>query len=200
MTTLRLAFAAALLMSGAAMAQTPTTTATPPTPAMAPTARQPVPEVAPGAGMGTKSGSQLSAADKKFVETIASAGLSEVQAAQLAQQKSQDQKIKDFAQDMITDHTANNKQLADLATQKGLTVPTAPDAKDQKQLDKLQSLEGKKFDRVYLKTQVHDHEKVLKLLQTEASDGADPDIKAFAQQTIPTVQKHLDMAKTDTTS
>jgi len=41
---------------------------------------------------------------------------------------------------------------------------------------------------------------VLKLLQTEASDGADPDIKAFAQQTIPTVQKHLDMAKTDTTS
>ena len=139
-------------------------------------------------------------ADKKFVETIASAGLSEVQAAQLAQQKSQDQKIKDFAQDMITDHTANNKQLADLATQKGLTVPTAPDAKDQKQLDKLQSLEGKKFDRVYLKTQVHDHEKVLKLLQTEASDGADPDIKAFAQQTIPTVQKHLDMAKTDTTS
>ena len=101
---------------------------------------------------------------------------------------------------MITDHTANNKQLADLATQKGLTVPTAPDAKDQKQLDKLQSLEGKKFDRVYLKTQVHDHEKVLKLLQTEASDGADPDIKAFAQQTIPTVQKHLDMAKTDTTS
>jgi putative membrane protein len=150
--------------------------------------------------MGAKSGSQVSAADKKFVVTLASAGLSEVQAAQLAQQKSQDQKVKDFAQDMITDHTANNKQLADLATQKGLTVPTAPDAKDQKELDKLQALDGKKFDRAYLKAQVHGHEKVLKLLQAEASDGADPDIKAFAQQTIPTVQKHLDLAKTDKSS
>jgi putative membrane protein len=201
MTASKLAFAAALLLSGAAFAQTPTTTATPPAPTMAPTARQPaVPEMAPGAGMAAKGGSQVSAADKKFVATLASAGLSEVAAAQTAQQKSQDQKVKDFAQTMITDHTANNKQLAELAQQKGLTVPTEPDAKDQKQLDKLDKLDGKKFDRAYMKDQVKDHEKVLKLLQTEASDGADPDIKAFAQQTIPVIQKHLDLAKTDTTS
>jgi putative membrane protein len=201
-TSHRIAFAAALLLSGAAFAQTPATTTTtppattaaPPTPAAPPQAA--VPEMAPGAGMAKSSGGKVSAGDKKFVATIGSAGLSEVQEAQLAQQKGQDQKVKDFAQTMITDHTANNKQLADLAQQKGLTAPDSPDAKDQAEIDKLQKLDGKKFDRAYLKDEVRDHEKVLKLLQKEASDGTDPDIKAFAEQTIPVIQKHLDLAKT----
>ena len=149
---------------------------------------------APMAASGTAS---LSKADKKFVATAASGGMAEIQAAQLAQQKSQDQKVKDFAQQMITDHTAADQQLATLAQQKGVTVPTAPDAKDQKELDKLGKLDGAKFDKMYLKGQVRDHESMLKLMQKEASSGKDADLKSFAAQTAPVVQKHLDMAKTD---
>jgi putative membrane protein len=140
---------------------------------------------------------KLSKSDRKFIMTAASAGMAEVQAAQLAEQKSQDSMVKEFAEKMITDHTANNKELVSLAEQKGITVPTTLDSKDQKQLDALAKLDGAKFDHTYLKDQVRDHTMVLKLMQKEAADGKDADLKSFAQTTTPVIQQHLDMAKQD---
>jgi putative membrane protein len=202
--TNKITWAVALLMTTAvaAHAQTPApSTATPPAPATPPAASAPsaVPETT-GSAMAPSGTAKLSKADQHFVMKAASAGMAEVQAAQLAQQKSQDQKVKDFAQKMITDHTANNQQLASLAQQKGLTVPTTLDAKDQKQLDALSKLDGSKFDRMYMKDQVKDHQMVLKLMQHEAQSGQDADLKAFATQTTPVIQQHLDMAKSDSTS
>jgi putative membrane protein len=198
----KLTFAAALLLSGAAFAQTPAPgTATMPAPSAPPSAMAPATNTPGMAGAGreapaaTTAPADLSAADKKFVEKAASAGLAEVQAAQLAQQKSSDPKVKDFAQTMITDHTEINQKLTALAQQKGVTVPTEVDSKDQKQLDKLGKLDGKKFDKAYMKDQVKDHETVLSLLQKEAKSGKDADLKSLAETTIPTIQKHLDMAK-----
>jgi putative membrane protein len=204
--TTKFAWAAALMLSTAVYAHAQTaapSTATPPAPAapMAAT-RSTVPEAtAPttSSPVAATSTAKLSKADQRFVDKAASGGLAEVQEAQLAEQKSQDQKVKDFAQKMITDHTANNQQLATLAQQKGITVPTTLDAKDQKELDKLSKLDGSKFDKMYLKGQVRGHETMLKLMNTEAKSGSDADLKAFAAQTAPVVQSHLDMAKSDST-
>jgi putative membrane protein len=192
----KIALAAAVLLSTAAAAQTPAPTPAAPPPASSAT----VPEMSPKSGMAATSTAAVAPGDKRFVEKAASAGMAEVQAAQLAEQKTQDPKVKEFAQQMITDHSAANKQLQTIAEQKGLTIPTALDAKDQKQLDKLQNLTGAKFDRAYMKDQARDHEEVLKLLQKEAKNGKDADLKSFADQTIPTIQKHIDMVKEDTPS
>ena len=193
--TSKMTLAAALLLGTAFAAQAQTA---------APTASSPsAPAMAPASGSmasGASSTASLSPADKKFVMKAASSGMAEVQAAQLAQQKSQDQTVKDFAAKMITDHTANNTQLSTLAGQKGLTVPTALDDKDQAEIDKLTKLDGKKFDKMYMKGQVKDHQAMLTLLQKEAKSGKDADLKSFAQQTIPVVQSHLDMAKSDKSS
>jgi putative membrane protein len=192
----KIVLAAAMLLSTAASAQT----AAPSSAAPPATSSTSVPEMAPKSSMAATSSAAVSPGDKRFVEKAASGGMAEVQAAQLAEQKTQDPKVKDFAQQMITDHTAANKQLQTIAEQKGLTVPAALDAKDQKELDKLQSLSGAKFDRAYLKGQTRDHEEMLKLLQKESKNGKDADLKSFADQTIPTVQKHIDMVKQDTAS
>ncbi len=200
--TMKNALAAALLIgttlgtSLAATAQTAAPSASPSAPAMAPAS----PPAMSGGSMAATSTASLSAADKKFVMAAASAGMAEVQAAQLAQQKSQDPKVKDFAAKMITDHTANNTQLSTLASQKGITVPTALDDKDQAEIDKLTKLDEPKFDKMYLKGQVKDHKSMLAMLQKEAKSGKDSDLKSFAEQTIPVVQSHLDMAKTDKSS
>lgn len=187
-------FATALLMSGAAAAQSPNPPANTMAPAPTPTA------AAPAAVPAVGSEGALSKGDSRFIDKAASAGMAEVQEAQLAQQKSQDPKIKDFAQTMITDHTAANQQLAAIAQKKGVTVPASLDAKDQKELDKLQNLSGAKFDRAYMKGEAKDHQAVLKLLQKEEKDGKDADLKSFATQTIPTIQKHIDLVKADTPS
>lgn len=198
--TSRITLAAALLLGTAfaAGAQTPapSPSSSPSAPAMAP-ASGGMSSGAMASGAGT---ANLSAADKKFVMKAASSGMAEVQAAQIAQQKSQDPKIKEFAAKMITDHTANNSQLATLAGQKGVTVPTALDDKDQAEIDKLNKLNEPKFDKIYLNGQIKDHKSMLALLQKEAKSGKDADLKSFAEQTIPVVQSHIDMANTDKSS
>ncbi len=137
----------------------------------------------------------LSKADKTFITKAAEGGTAEVQMAQLAQQKSQDASVKQFAQSMIDDHTPNNEKLASLATQKGITAPTEPSAAQQKMLTKLQGLDGAKFDHAYLTGQVKAHQAMLKLFEREATNGQDTDVKAFAEATVPTIQKHLTMAQ-----
>ena len=114
--------------------------------------------------------------------------------AQLAQQKGDDG-VKAFAQAMITDHTPANAKLAALATSKGLTPPTDPSAAQQKMLAKLQGLSGDKFDKTYLSGQVRAHEAMLKLFERESTNGKDADLKAFADSTVPVIQKHITMAQ-----
>ncbi len=134
-------------------------------------------------------------ADQRFAEKAAEGGMLEVQAGQIAEQKGEDDKVKDFGQKMVTDHTANNARLMSIAQAKGLTLPTTLDAKDQAMLDKMQGLSGEKFDKAYLKSQVSGHEKMLKLMQMEAKTGKDDDLKGFAAATAPIVQEHLRLAE-----
>jgi len=173
-----------LLMIGVAGAQP----AAPATPA------PPAPSAAPA------SPANLSAADKRFVTEAAQGGIAEVQLAQMAQQKTQDGTVKTFAQRMIDDHTPNNEQLVKLATEKGLTPPTEPNASQQRMMTHLQGLAGAKFDHAYLAGQIKAHQMMLKEFKQEAKNGTDPDLKAFATQTIPVIEQHLSMAEGDKTA
>ena len=63
-------------------------------------------------------------------------------------------------------------------------------------MEKLRKLSGDKFDRRYMhEAGVDDHKKMEKLFKEQAKDGKDPELKAFAQKTLPDVQHHLQMAK-----
>ena len=86
-----------------------------------------------------------------------------------------------------------------LAASKGLTPSTDPDAMQQKMMTKLQGLDGKKFDTAYLNGQIKSHKAVLMAFQDESKNGTDPQLKAFADATIPTIQKHITMASSGTT-
>jgi putative membrane protein len=96
---------------------------------------------------------------------------------------------------MIDDHTPNNQQLVKLADSKGMTPPTEPDSMQQKMASRLEGLSGQTFDRAYVKGQIHAHEAMLKLFKAEAANGRDPDLKAFAAQTVPVIQEHLSHAE-----
>lgn len=194
------ALAMPLLLSGQVLAQ-PAATGTAPAAPMAHSTMAPAAPAtmapAPSSSMATTTAGtvKLSAMDKKFITKAAQGGMAEVQLAQLAQQKSTDDKVKQFAQKMIDDHTPANQKLTELATSKGDTPPTELSAADQKMMSKLQALDGKKFDAAYMKGQVKSHKDTLKLFTDEFKKGSDADLKAFADQTIPVVQGHLTMAQ-----
>ena len=156
---------------------------------------QSTPTHATGTGTDSPSAAQatLAASDQKFFKKAAIGGMSEVAAGQLASQQGTDPGVKTFGQQMVSDHGKANDELKMLAQQKGATLPADPDAMHQKVLDKLKAKQGKAFDTAYAKQEVKDHKETISLFQA-AAKSKDPDISAFAQKTLPTLQHHLEMA------
>jgi putative membrane protein len=133
--------------------------------------------------------------DKSFAEKAAIGGLAEVEMGKLAQEKAGSEQVKQFGQRMVDDHSKANDELKQVATAKGLTLPTDLDAKHKSKLDKLQKLSGAQFDRAYMDDMVADHKQDVGEFQKEAKSGKDSDIKGFASKTLPTLQEHLKMAE-----
>lgn len=133
--------------------------------------------------------------DHAFMVKAAQGGMAEVKLGQLAQENGQSQQVKDFGKKMVDDHSKANDQLKQVASQKGVTLPAEPDAKDKAQYDKLSKLKGDAFDKAYTKEMLTDHKKDVAEFQKEANSGADPDVKSFASQTLPTLQDHLQMVQ-----
>jgi putative membrane protein len=132
-----------------------------------------------------------SSPDASFYKKAAEAGISEVDAGNLALQKSSDPKIKDFASMMVKDHTAANDKLKTVADGKGITLPTSASVGQMATEAKLKVLTGDTFDKSYLKAQVKAHQQTVALLKKEIATGQDADAKAFAQSVLPTVRSHL---------
>jgi putative membrane protein len=130
---------------------------------------------------------------QQFVQEAASGGLFEVQSSQLALKKSSDQKVKDFAQQMITDHQKANDELKNLAKGENITVPDKLMPKHQQLLDRLNSASDD-FDKQYGQIQKQAHEETVSLFENASKNLSDPQLKQFASQTLPTLQQHLQHA------
>jgi hypothetical protein len=92
---------------------------------------------------------------------------------------------------MVTDHTAVNANLQTVAEQEGIIVPTTPTDAQQGEIMQLQSLSPSAFAATYINNQLDDHVNTLMQFIKEATTGQDPAIKAFAQNTFPTLAEHL---------
>ncbi len=133
--------------------------------------------------------------DQPFVMDALMAGMAEVEHGKLASQKATNAKVKAFAQQMVTDHTKAGDELKTIASAKQITPPTSMDPKHQAAHDKLMKLSGAEFDRAYMTDMVAGHQKAAADFTAEANSGADPQVKAFAAKTLPTIQGHLKMAQ-----
>jgi putative membrane protein len=131
--------------------------------------------------------------DAKFATAAANGGMAEVALGKLALTKTSDAAIKDFAAMMVTDHGKANTELMGIAKTKNITLPTEPDSSHIKKMNELSKLTGKDFDKAYVDAMVDGHKKTLDLMNDEAKDGKDADLKAFAAKTAPTVKMHYEM-------
>ncbi len=144
---------------------------------------------------GTTTRSPLSRDDRVFVAKAKQGGMAEVEAAKLAEQKSQVPKIKEFGARMVQDHGRANRQLERIASEKGIAVPDKLDKSGERELDVLEKLSGVKFERAYTEREVSDHKKAIKEFEHEAASGSDQDLKRFAEDTLPTLREHLQLAE-----
>ena len=177
-----------------------------PTQATAPMAGSPA---APGAGPAASGSTMQSAggvtsphggiagerlpapADRSFMNNAAIGGVFEVAVGKVAAERAGDAKVKDFGNMLVEDHTKANEELAALATARGIKPPTKLPAAKQAKIDRLAKLSGRNFDRQFLQqVGVKDHQEDIRLFEKAAKSARDPEVKAFATKTLPTLRKH----------
>jgi putative membrane protein len=138
--------------------------------------------------------SSVSKLDRDFMNKAARSDMTEIKTSQLALQRSQSQEVRDYAQQMIQQHTNSSKELMQIAQSKGVDLPQNIDRKN-KMMAKLEKLSGAEFDRAYMQAQVKAHQKTLDEYQSYLKNGDDEQLIAFANKIVPIVSEHLDMAQ-----
>jgi putative membrane protein len=133
--------------------------------------------------------------DGDFAAKAADGGMAEVITGQLAAQKGTDPQVRMFGQRMVADHSKANDELKSIASKDNITLPEQPGLKHKTTASKLGNMSGKDFDKAYTQEMIKDHEEDVALFKKEAESGSNPDLKAFAQKTLPTLQEHLDMIR-----
>lgn len=138
----------------------------------------------------------LSNDDQRFLREAGESGLLEIQASQLAIEKSQHPEVRNYAEMMIKDHTAVDKELKALATAKGFQLPIDLEGGKQSLMENLRQLEGAGFDEEYAdEVAVDAHEDAVELFEDAADDADDADIKAFASKHVQSLKQHLEQGR-----
>lgn len=137
---------------------------------------------------------RLSSSDRLFMQRAAQGNMAEIRLSQLALQRASSDDVKQYAQQMIDQHTQANNQLMQLASQKNVTLPKQLDAQHQQIERQLQGLSGTSFDRAYMRAMVNDHAQTVTLFQRQTQQGQDRDVVAFASNLLPAIQQHYAMA------
>lgn len=129
--------------------------------------------------------------DSDFYKNAAEGGIAEVQLGNLAQEKSANPSVKGFGAMMVSDHTAAEQKLQAIAASKNIKLPTSSSVGQTATKAKLEVLSGDSFDKSYITDMIKDHQDDIAMFKKEAALGQDPDAKAYAIATLPTLEKHL---------
>jgi putative membrane protein len=127
---------------------------------------------------------------KHFLIIASISNLQEVNAGKQASQKAIRQDVKEFGKMMVTDHSIGEQKLLQLAKTKRYNLPAAATATPPYDLN-MEKATGDEFDRMYIHAMVSGHRSTVMMFQNYAISGKDPDVKAFAQQMLPTLKEHL---------
>lgn len=140
----------------------------------------------------------VSRADRQFLQLAIDSGAKEVQVSQRALERATRREVKQFAQKMVEDHGATNRELMRL--NEALLAQTGPpfkkaSSKVKQEIDELNALSGAAFDQRYMDIMVKDHKAAVDLYAQQTERGQNPQLKALAQKTLPNLQAHLKQAQ-----
>lgn len=139
--------------------------------------------------------------DPQIAHIAYTAGQLDIEAAKQALSKSKNKEVRAFAEDMLRDHTAVNKQALDLV--KKLKV-TPEDNHTSQALTKqaaeknaeLAKLNGAEFDKAYLANEAAFHKTVNGALETELIPSAsNAELKSLLQTGLKIFQGHQQHAE-----
>ena len=139
--------------------------------------------------------------DAQIASIVVTANQVDIDAGKLAASRSTNPEIKKFGQQMVTDHTAVNKQATALVTKLKVTpednaTSRTLKAGGDKNLASLKNLKGAEFDKAYIDNEVTYHQAVIDAIdKTLIPSAQNAELKALLVKVRPAFVAHLDHAK-----
>ncbi len=130
--------------------------------------------------------------DAQFAVDAAAINLKEIRVSRAALSHAMMDHTKQLAQMMIDDHQKAYNDLSALAQTKNIAIPTNLTSGDISDSVKIADDKMKDVDKDYCDMMVSGHKDAIDKFQKESTDGADPDLKNWANSMLPGLQKHLD--------
>ncbi|QGN47610.1 DUF4142 domain-containing protein [Micromonospora sp. WMMD558] len=135
---------------------------------------------------------QPSQQDTQYLQAIHQVNLFEITAGELAQEKGQNEQVKNLGEMFKTDHTQLDQSVQDVAGQFDVELPDEPTPEQQNIIDQLNNASGEEFDRLWVTNQLTGHVQAIQATQTEISQGSEQAVVQLAQTALPTLQAHYD--------
>jgi putative membrane protein len=148
-----------------------------------------------GTGSESVSGAAVSPGDSSFAREACETGTVETEIGKLAAGNTRNKEVRRFAQKLAEDHAQAEKELARLFSRKGIPPVTELPRPLQDSVAQLAGLKGGQFDEAFKQQVITDHENAIALFEKQAAEGADPELKAFAQRRMPQLRDHLEVAR-----
>jgi putative membrane protein len=136
------------------------------------------------------SAEELNGSEQEFVKTSAAGGMAEVKFSELAKSKASQPGIKDFASQMVLDHTKANADLKTIAAADRVMLPDHLKGEAATMEKELSELSGAKFDHEYVSVMVKDHDKTVSLFEEESHKAKSASLKKFVDDTLPVLKQH----------
>jgi putative membrane protein len=133
--------------------------------------------------------------DRHFVRKAEDGYMLEAALGERAAERAASADIQRFGRMMANCNTFAGNRLMEIAKNNDLEVHTDMDREDREAILHLSKMEGPDFDREYMNQVIKDQEDNVKLFEQMAKEVTNPDLKCYAQQTIPLLRRHLQMAR-----
>jgi putative membrane protein len=136
-----------------------------------------------------------SSQDATYLRQAHQSNLAEIAAGQTAEQKGNSAAVRALGQRLVTDHTALDQSLRQVATRLGVSLPATPDARQQMLAQQYATATGEAFDRLFVSTQIDGHAQAMQAGNTELSRGTSDTVKLAARSAAPVMSAHAGLLK-----
>lgn len=134
--------------------------------------------------------------DRLFAIHATMGNLNEVALGKLAMTHTKNPDVLAVAKMTMKEHGDAQKDLAAAAKASGYALPSDPGPVNKAFAEKLATMRGAAFDKMYMAAQVGGHEQTITLVQHEIMSGKNSRIKAYAQNKLPGIIGHASMIYT----
>jgi len=151
--------------------------------------------------LGSSAAFSQAPSDAQIADIVLVADQVDINVGKLAEARGHEADVRSFGKEMVTDHSAVNKQARELAKRLHLTPETSATSKSLKEggaanLKDLRKLHGAAFDKAYIDHEITYHQQVIDaLMNTLIPNAQNADLKQLLQTGLPLFQGHLEHAK-----